>query len=83
MGNGDKAWFGWPNSPRIEKLRDDWFNAPDAAAQKKATDGIQAAVWDEVPYIPLGQFFQPIAIRSNVSGILDSVFPIFWNARKT
>jgi peptide/nickel transport system substrate-binding protein len=82
MGNGDKAWFGWPTSPRIEALRNAWFDAPDAAAQKKATDGIQEAVWDEVPYIPLGQFFQPIAIRSNVSGILDSVFPIFWNAKK-
>lgn len=82
MGNGQKAWFGWPTSPRIETLRDAWFDAPDAAAQKKATDGIQAAVWDEVPYIPLGQFFQPIATRSNVSGILDSIFPIFWNARK-
>ena len=83
MGNGPKAWFGWPDSPRIEALRDAWFNAPDAAAQKQATDGIQAAVWDEVPYIPLGQFFQPIAIRANVTGILDSVFPILWNARKT
>jgi peptide/nickel transport system substrate-binding protein len=83
MGNGQKAWFGWPTSPRIEKLRDAWFDAPDAAAQKQATIGIQEAVWDEVPYIPLGQYFQPIAIRSNVSGILDSVFPIFWNARKS
>jgi peptide/nickel transport system substrate-binding protein len=83
MGNGQQAWFGWPTSPRIEKLRDDWFSAPDAAAQKKATDGIQAAEWDEVPYIPLGQYFQPIAIRSNVTDILDSVFPIFWNARKS
>jgi peptide/nickel transport system substrate-binding protein len=82
MGNGLKAWFGWPDSPKIEALRDAWFNAPDAAAQKKATDGIQELVWQEVPYIPLGQFFQPIAIRSNVTGILDSVFPIFWNAKK-
>ena len=82
LGNGLQAWFGWPSSPRIEGLRDAWFNAPDAAAQKAATDGIQAAEWDEAPYVPLGQFFQPIAVRANMGGILDSPFPIFWNARK-
>ncbi len=82
LGNGQNAWFGWPTSPRIEQLRTDWFNAPDAAAQKAATDAIQAAVWDEVPYIPLGQFFQPAAMRTTVSGVLDSPFPIFWNAKK-
>ena len=31
LGNGQNAWFGWPTSPRIEQLRTDWFNAPDAA----------------------------------------------------
>jgi peptide/nickel transport system substrate-binding protein len=35
-----------------------------------------------VPYIPLGQFFQPIAVRTGVDGILESPFPIFWNVKK-
>ncbi len=82
LGNGQNAWFGWPTSPRIEGLRTDWFNAPDDAARKRATDAIQAAVWEEAPYVPLGQFFQPAAMRNTVTGVLDSPFPIFWNARK-
>jgi peptide/nickel transport system substrate-binding protein len=82
LGNGQNAWFGWPTSPRIEQLRTDWFNAPDAAAQKRATDAIQQAVWEEVPYIPLGQFFQPAAMRDSITGVIDSPFPIFWNAKK-
>ena len=82
LGNGQNAWFGWPTSPRIEQLRSDWFDAADDAARKQATDAIQQAVWQEVPYVPLGQFFQPKAIRTNITGILDSPFPIFWNARK-
>ena len=82
LGNGQNAWFGWPTSPRIEQLRTDWFEAPDDAARKRATDAIQAAVWDEAPYVPLGQFFQPAAMRDNVTGVLDSPFPIFWNAKK-
>ena len=82
LGNGQNAWVGWPTSPRIEQLRTDWFEAPDDAARKRATDAIQAAVWEEVPYVPLGQFFQPAAMRDTITGVLDSPFPIFWNARK-
>ena len=82
LGNGTAAWFGWPTSPRIEQLRTDWFDAPDDAARRRATDAIQAAVWEEVPYVPLGQFFQPAAMRDNITGVLDSPFPIFWNAKK-
>jgi peptide/nickel transport system substrate-binding protein len=82
MGNGLAAWFGWPTSAKIEALRGDWYDAPDAAAQKKATDAIQLAAFEEVPYIPLGQYFQPIALRDGLTGIIDSPFPIFWNVRK-
>ena len=82
LGNGGSAWFGWPTSPRIEQLRTEWFDAPDDAARRQATDAIQAAVWEEAPYVPLGQFFQPAAMRDNVQGVLDSPFPIFWNATK-
>jgi peptide/nickel transport system substrate-binding protein len=82
MGNGQAAWFGWPTSERIEALRTAWFEAPGPEAQKQATTAIQLAALEEVPYIPLGQFFQPIAIRNGVSDILTSPFPIFWNVRK-
>jgi len=82
LGNGGSAWFGWLTSPRIEQLRTDWFNAPNAAARRRATTAIQAAVWEEAPFVPLGQFFQPAAMRDNVTGVLDSPFPIFWNATK-
>lgn len=82
MGNGAAAWFGWPTSPRIETLRGEWYDATDAAAQKTATDAIQAAALEEVPYIPLGEYFQPIAIRDGLTGVLDSPFPIFWNVKK-
>ena len=32
---GDKAWFGWPNSPEIEAGIDAWYNAPDVEAEKQ------------------------------------------------
>jgi peptide/nickel transport system substrate-binding protein len=82
IGSGANAWFGWYDSPKMEQLRTDWFNAPDAAAQKKATDAIQELVWQDVPYVPLGQFFQPAAMRDTITGVVDSPFPIFWGAKK-
>ena len=29
-GTGEKAWFGWPTDPKMEELREAWFNATDA-----------------------------------------------------
>ena len=82
FGTGLKGWFGWMDSPRLEELRTAWFEAPDLAAQKTVAEQIQRTVWDEVPYYPLGQYFQPIARRSNITGIVRSPFPLFWNVRK-
>jgi peptide/nickel transport system substrate-binding protein len=81
-GNGFDGWFGWPTSPRIEGLRDAWFEAPDLAAQRSVCEDIQRAVFDEVPYIPVGQWFIPTAMRSNVMDVVKAPFPIFWGVRK-
>ncbi len=82
-GAGQKGWFGWPTSPKLVSLREAWLDAPDLAAQRKIAEAIQRTVWDEVPYIPVGQWSLPIAYRSNLSGILRSPYPTFWNVRKT
>ncbi len=46
-GNGKGAWFGWPDDPKIEALREAWFNAPDLAAQKKIGAEIQAQAFQD------------------------------------
>jgi len=82
VGTGDSAWFGWYSSPKMEALRGAWFDAPDLATQKKVAEQIQMLVWEEVPYYPLGQIFQPIARRTNITGIVRAPFPLFWNVKK-
>ncbi len=62
-GNGDKAWFGWPTSPRLEELRLDWFAAKDVAAQKAICAEIQKQFFIDVPYIPLGAYYEKTAYR--------------------
>lgn len=82
-GTGATAWFGWPTNPRLVALREAWLDAPDLAAQRKIADDIQRVVWEEVPYIPVGQWALPIAYRTNVTGILRSPYPTFWNVSKS
>ncbi|MBO0763537.1 MAG: hypothetical protein J2P50_02935 [Hyphomicrobiaceae bacterium] len=81
-GVGEKSWFGWPTDPEMEKLRDAWFDAPDAAAQKKLVDAMQKHAWESVPFIPTAQFIIPTAYRTNISGILISPIAFLWNVEK-
>ncbi|MBV8914693.1 MAG: ABC transporter substrate-binding protein [Acetobacteraceae bacterium] len=80
-GTGGQAWFGWPTSPRIEALRDEWLDATDLPAQKRIAAEIQAQAFQDVPYLPLGLFYNPSAYRADLTGILHG-FPIFWNLRR-
>ncbi|MFQ3622099.1 MAG: ABC transporter substrate-binding protein [Acetobacteraceae bacterium] len=82
-GNAAQAWPGWPDIPRLEELREAWFDAPDLEAQRRIAGEIQKAVLDEVPYIPLGQFFQPLAHRRSITGVMQPFgIPVFWNVRR-
>jgi peptide/nickel transport system substrate-binding protein len=81
-GNGEAGYAGWATMPRIEELRDAWFRAPDLAAQQAICRDIQLEAMREVPYYPAGQYLQPTAYRSNITGVLEG-FATFWNVRRT
>lgn len=79
-GNADKAWFGWPNAPKLEALRAQWFDAPNLAEQKRICAELQTQFWQDVPYIPLGAYYAPIAYDRRLFGI-RSGFPQFYDVR--
>lgn len=68
-GNGDAAWFGWPKAPKIEELREAWFDAPDMDAQKKVARELQLQLFQDLPYIPLGQYFVNSGYRRGLTGM--------------
>jgi peptide/nickel transport system substrate-binding protein len=78
-GAGEKAWFGWPTSERMEKLRAEWAREADAAKRKQLAEQIQVLAYDEVPYVPWGQFVVPGAFRKNVQGVLQFGATLLWN----
>jgi peptide/nickel transport system substrate-binding protein len=80
-GNGAQAWPGWPSSPRIEALRERWFDAADPATQEKLAAEIQVQAFEDVPYYPLGLYYNPTAYRADLSGVVTGG-PFFWNVRR-
>ena len=62
-GNGDQAWFGWPQAPRLEALRAAWFAASDLDAQQRICAEIQRQFFLDVPYLPLGAYYEATATR--------------------
>jgi peptide/nickel transport system substrate-binding protein len=53
-----------------------------AAAQKALIERMHKRFYEVVPYVPVGQFYAPIAYRNNLSGILDTVRLVLWNIEK-
>jgi peptide/nickel transport system substrate-binding protein len=82
-GNGGTGWFGWADSPALEAQRTAWFDAPDLAAQQAAARRQQEIAFEEAPTLPLGQAFGSTAYRKNITGVLNSAVPMFWNVKRS
>jgi peptide/nickel transport system substrate-binding protein len=80
--NGKAGWFGWATDETLETLRQQWFDAPDLAAQQAICEQIQRRAFETVPFIPWGQVFLPSAFRKNVTNIVKCSVPLFWGVRK-
>jgi peptide/nickel transport system substrate-binding protein len=80
-GNGLKAWFGWPDNPKLEALRDAWFAAPDVPTQQRICADIQREALMSAPYAPLGSYLQATAYSTALHGVLDG-FAMFWNVQR-
>jgi peptide/nickel transport system substrate-binding protein len=81
-GNGTNAWAGWPTLPRLEELREAWFEATDLAAEQAIAREIQRVTWQEVPFIPLGQVLPLMAYRRSITGVVKGGPALFWGVRR-
>ena len=43
---------------------------------------LQLQAFEDVPYVPLGQYFIPTAYQANLTGMLQGS-PVFWNIRRS
>jgi peptide/nickel transport system substrate-binding protein len=78
------GWFGWAEDAKIEQLKDAFARSSSPDEQKKIAAEIQKEAYEQVIYVPLGQYLAPSAWRKSLSGILDGpATPIFWNIEKS
>jgi peptide/nickel transport system substrate-binding protein len=84
-GKGTKGgWFGWPENSKIEAMRDAFARTSSPEEQKKIAADIQTEVYDQVIYIPLGQYLVTASWRKSLTGVLDGpATPVFWNVDKS
>lgn len=78
-GNPDKGWFGWPEDEALEAARTAYSLASDDASKKEIAEQVQERLWAIGASGHLGQFFVPVAYRSNIKGLIKSPVQFFWN----
>ena len=80
--DGEAAYDGWPTSPRIEELRGAWLDAGDLDEQRRIAAELQMQVWRDVPFIPLGEYWQATAYRKDLIDVLPGCFTTFYGVRR-
>jgi peptide/nickel transport system substrate-binding protein len=78
----DKAIAGWPCDPIILKLTDQWSRESDPARKRALIEAIQRQAYISLPYVPIGQYRQPVAVRKNIGGVIEAGANVFWNVTK-
>ena len=82
QGTCGAAPAGWSCDPKMEELRMAWARASDPAKRKLLTEEIQKRAYEMSPYVNFGQFFWPMAYRSNLKGLIVTGIPVMWNVEK-
>ena len=72
-GNGKNAWYGWPTAPKLEAIRDQWLRATDMPTQKQLAAEMQRQAFVDAPCMPLGLYYQPVAYRNSLTGIMKGL----------
>jgi peptide/nickel transport system substrate-binding protein len=78
----EKAPFGWPCDPELERLRAAFAREVDPSKQKAIADAVQVRETEYPTYINVGQYRLPFAMRKSVEGVLSAPVTIFWNVEK-
>ena len=81
-GTGELPANGFMRSPAVEALYGQWIDAPDDAARRSLAPKLQAQYAQDVPFVPLGQYFDPTIYRRSLSGMTPGGLIRFWGLTK-
>ena len=78
----ERAWFGWPCDPLIEELRDNFARAAGLDEQRRLVGEVQKRALEIVAYGNFGRWFNPVAYRDSLVGLIPAPAPFYWNIEK-
>ncbi len=81
MACNGRNFPGWPCDEEAERLRQAFLDA-DGAGRTAALDALHTHLAQVQPYVVMGQYDQPAAIRTGIRGFLESPVIVFWNLEK-
>ena len=71
-----------PMPGRIEALRAAWLDAADMDEQRRICAELQKQLWEDVPFIPMGEYWQATAYRKDLVDVLPGFFAVFYEVRR-
>jgi peptide/nickel transport system substrate-binding protein len=80
---GAQGWVGWQDDPELEEIKKKFAAATTDAEKKKQAEAAALRSIESVTHVNLGQFSQPAAVRSNVTGFVPTGVLALWNIKKT
>lgn len=79
----EKAWPGWPCDAGHQALIDAFSRSRTAGERTALAVKVQESAYQIVPYVPFGQWFQPVAHSPRLKGLLAVPGVMaFWNVEK-
>jgi len=76
------AWPGWPCDEKLEALRADFLKAGSETEKKRIAAMAQERALEIGTHAPLGEYFQPVAARKEITGYLNAPVYLYWNLDK-
>lgn len=73
---------GWSCDNRVPELLKDFTRAATVDERRKIAAEIQAISYDLVPSLMWGQFTIPAGYRSELKGLIESSYPMFWEVER-
>lgn len=76
-GDPETGWFGWLKDAELEAQRAVFNRAMTDADRKAAAEKVQQRIIDDAALGILGQFFEPVAYRTNINGVTSPI-QFYW-----
>jgi peptide/nickel transport system substrate-binding protein len=80
-GDPEAGWIGWPKDEQLETLRADYVKAGTQEEKQAIATNVQERLWAIGAFGVLGQFFEPVAFRSDLKGITSPI-QFYWGVEK-